>query len=178
MPPKVKPMTAAASKTAEKKTKKADEITLLPAPKLPNIRTYSIEVKDPFTISYYANSKHNYANVVICVNGTMEYSEYEVRVAKDHRLILFVRAIRAKLFNEMILKKIMGQHYHKGSARVIAWDDKVQEMEGKKVYPQNGLYWGKPQVAHLKRKCTGTPIAVDKLNYPSPSVYCVKMRGE
>ncbi len=30
----------------------------------------------------------------------------------------------------MILKKIMGQHYHEGSARIIAWDDTVQEMEG------------------------------------------------
>jgi hypothetical protein len=71
MPPKVKPVTAAASKTAEKK-KKADEIALLPAPKLPDIRTYSIEAEDPFTISYYANGKHDYTNVVIRVNGTME----------------------------------------------------------------------------------------------------------
>ncbi len=72
----------------------------------------------------------------------------------------------------------MGQHYHEGSTRVIAWDDTVQEMEGKKVYPQNGLYWGKPQVAHLKWKCTGTPISVDKLDYPIPLAYRVKMRGE
>ncbi len=32
MPPKVKPKAAGATKTAEKKTKKADEIALLPAP--------------------------------------------------------------------------------------------------------------------------------------------------
>jgi hypothetical protein len=139
MPPKVKPMTVAALKTAEKKTKKADEITLLPAPKLPNIRTYSIEAEDPFTISYYANGKHDYADVVIRVNRTMEYGEYKVRVAKDGRLISFVLAIHVKSFDKMILKKIMGQHYHEGSARVIAWDDMVQEMEGKKVYPKNGL---------------------------------------
>ncbi len=72
----------------------------------------------------------------------------------------------------------MGQHYHMGSACVITWDDTVQEMEGKKVYPQNGLYWGKPQVAHLKWKCTGTPIAVNKLNYPRPLAYCLKMMVE
>jgi hypothetical protein len=76
---------------------------------------------------------------VIRVNGTMEYGEYKVRVAKDGRSISFVGAIRAKLFDKTILKNIMGQHYHKGSTRVIAWDDTVQEMEGKKVYPQNGL---------------------------------------
>ena len=45
MLPKVKPVTAAASKTAKKKTKKADGIALLPAPKLPNIRTYSIKAE-------------------------------------------------------------------------------------------------------------------------------------
>ncbi len=72
----------------------------------------------------------------------------------------------------------MGQHYHEGSACVIVWDDTVQEMEGKKVYPQNELYWGKPQVAHLKWKCTGTPIDVDKLNFPRPLAYLVNIRGE
>jgi hypothetical protein len=49
-------------------------------------------------------------------------------VAKDGCLILFVRAIREKLFNKMILKKVMGQHYHEGSACIIAWDDTVQEI--------------------------------------------------
>jgi hypothetical protein len=33
-------------------------------------------------------------------------------------------------------------------------------------------------VVHLKWKCTGTPIAVNKLDYPRPLAYCVKMRGE
>jgi hypothetical protein len=78
MPPKVKPAAAAAAtKTAEKKPKKADEITHLPAPKLPKIRTFSIDAEDPLTILYYATGKHNYADVVIGVNGTrMEYGEY------------------------------------------------------------------------------------------------------
>jgi hypothetical protein len=69
---------------------------------------------------------------------------------QDGRSILFVRAISAKPFDKTILTKIMGQHYHVGSACVITWDNTVQEMEGKKVYPKNGLYWGKPQVAYLK----------------------------
>jgi hypothetical protein len=78
MPPKVKPMAAAATKTAKKKTKKADEIALLPAPKLSNIRTFSIEVEDPLTVSYYATGKHDYANIVSHVNGTIEYIEYKI----------------------------------------------------------------------------------------------------
>ncbi len=112
MPPKVKPLTAAASKTAEKKTKKADEIALLPAPKLPDIRTYSIEAGDLFTVSYYANGKHDYADAVIRVNRTMGYGKYKVQVAKDGRSILFVHTICAKSFDKTIKKKIMGQHYH------------------------------------------------------------------
>jgi hypothetical protein len=168
MPPKVKPMATAATKTAKKKTKKADEITHLPARKLPNIRTFSIKVEDPLTISYYAKGKHDYTNVVFCVNGTIEYGEYKVRMAKDGRLILLVQAIHVKLIDKVILKKIFGHHYHKGSARIIAWDNMVQEMEGEKVHPKNGLYWRMPQVGYLKWKCTGTPIAIDKLGYPRP----------
>jgi hypothetical protein len=89
----------------------------------------------------------------------MEYDEYKVRVAKDGHLILFVCAICARLFDKIILKKIMKNNYHEGSASIIAWDYTVQEMEAKKVHPKNGLYWETPQVAYLKWKCTGTPIA-------------------
>jgi hypothetical protein len=78
MPPKVKPMATAATKTSKKKTKKADEIAHLPAPKLPKIRTFSIKAEDPLTVSYYATGKHDYANVVIHVSGMMEYGEYKV----------------------------------------------------------------------------------------------------
>ncbi len=66
--------------------------------------------------------------------------------------------------------------FHEGSACVIAWDDTVQKMEGKKVHPKNGLYWGMPQVAYLKWKCTETPIAINKLDYQM--AYRVKMCGK
>ncbi len=119
MPPKVKPAAAAASKTAKKKTKEADEIAHLHAPKLPNFRTISIEAEDPLTISYYAIGKHDYTDVVFRVNKTMEYGEYKVQMNKDGHSILFVRTICALLFDNTILKKKMGQHYHEGSARVM-----------------------------------------------------------
>jgi hypothetical protein len=70
----------------------------------------------------------------------------------------------------------MMDNYHEDSARIIAWDDTVQEMEAKKVHPNNGLYWGTPQVVYLKWNCTGNPIAVNKLNYQMP--YRVKIHGE
>ncbi len=109
MPPKVKPLAVAAAKTAKKKTTKADEVTHLPVPKLPKIRTFSIEAENPLTVSYYATDKHDYADVVIRVNRMMKYCECEVQVAKDGHLILFVCTIHAKLFDNIILKKNEGQ---------------------------------------------------------------------
>ncbi len=127
-------MATAAAKPAAKKPKKDDEITHLPTPKLPKILNFSVEAEGSLTTLYYANGKHDYANVVFCVNRTMEYGEYEVQVAKDSCSILFVSAICARSFDKIILKKIMKDKYHEGSARVIVWDDTVQEMEAKKVH--------------------------------------------
>jgi hypothetical protein len=140
MPPKEKP--TAAKKTAAKKQNKDDKITLLPAIKLPAISTFSIKVADPLTISYYADGAHNYAKVVICVNRTVEYSEYEVGVVKDGHLILFVHTIHARLFNKKVLKIITKDDYRKSCACVIAWNNTVQEMEAKKVHSKYGLFWG------------------------------------
>jgi hypothetical protein len=64
MPPKVKPMAAMAAKNP----KKDDEITHLPAPKLPESLNFSIQAEDPLTVSYYVNGMHIYANVVFHVN--------------------------------------------------------------------------------------------------------------
>jgi hypothetical protein len=65
-----------------------------------------IKAEDPLTVPYYANGAHNYTDVVFRVNGTMEeYGEYEVQVAKDGRLVLFIRAIHARLFDKKIKKK-------------------------------------------------------------------------
>ena len=33
--------------------------------------------------------------------------------------------------------------------------------------PMNGLFWGEPQVMRLRWKCTCTPTAVNKHNYPT-----------
>ncbi len=175
-PPKVKPVAAAAMKTAVIKPKKDHEIKHLPAPKLPEITNFSINAEDPLNVSYYANSKHNYADVVFRVNRTMGCCEYKVRVAKDGRSILFVRTICARLFDKIILKKIMKDNYNEGSTHIIPWDDTVHEMELKKVHSKNGLFWGMPQVVYLKWKCTGMPIAIGKLDYQTQ--YRVKIRGE
>jgi hypothetical protein len=59
-------------------------------------------------------------------------------------------------------------------AHIIAWDNTALEMQAKKVHPKNGFFWGKPQVARLKWKCTGTPTTVNKHNYPTEYSMCDK----
>ena len=41
------------------------------------------------------------------------------------------------------------------------------EMQANNVRPMNGLFWGEPQVVRLRWKCTCTPTAVNKHNYPT-----------
>ena len=61
----------------------------------------------------------------------------------------------------------MGKEYHESSARIVAWDDTVLEMQAKNVHPLNGLCWGERKVVQLRWKCTGTPTRVDKQDYPT-----------
>jgi hypothetical protein len=97
----------------------------------------------------------------------MQKSEYQVCVAEDGLLVSFVRAISSMSFDKKILRKIMGAEYRESSSRVVAWDDTALAMQAKNVRPVNGLFWGEPQVARLMWKCTGTPTAINKHNYPT-----------
>ncbi len=57
-----------------------------------------------------------------------------------------------------------------------AWHNNI-EMQVKNVRPVNGLFGGEPQVVWLRWKCTCTPTAVNKHDYPTE--YRVKdKRGE
>ena len=61
----------------------------------------------------------------------------------------------------------MGEDYRESSACVVAWDDTALEMQRQNVRPLNGLFWGERQVVRLRWKCTGTPTAVKKHDYPT-----------
>ena len=129
--------------------------------------SFSIDAEDPITVSDYAVGAYDYADVVFRINGTMQKSEYQVRVAEDGLSVSFVRAISSKSFDKKILGKIMGAEYRESSSRVVACEDTALEMQAKNVRPVKGLFWGEPQVARLKWKCTGTPTAVNKHDYPT-----------
>jgi hypothetical protein len=129
--------------------------------------SFSIDATDPLTAHYYAVGAYDYADVVFHVNGTMQKSEYQVHVAKDGLSVSFVRAISSMSYDKRILRKIMGVEYSESSSRVVAWDDTALAMQAKNVRPVNGLFWGEPQVARLRWKCTGTPTAVNKHDYPT-----------
>jgi hypothetical protein len=105
---------------------------------------------DPLTSQYYADGVDDYADVVFCVNETMQKSEYQIQLAKDSLSVLFMRVICSRSFDKKILCKIMGVEYRESSARVVAWDDTALEMQAKNVRPMNGLFWGEPQVVRLR----------------------------
>jgi hypothetical protein len=99
MPPKVKPLPT-------KPTKK-DMATASAKPSPPATAaattSFSIDATDPLTAHYYANGVYDNADVVFHVNGTMQKSEYQVRVAEDGLSVLFVRAISSMSYDKRIL---------------------------------------------------------------------------
>jgi hypothetical protein len=164
MPPKVKPL------PTNKPTKKdmAAASAKPPPPAATAAATsFSVNAEDPITVSYYAVGAYDYADVVFRINRTMQKSEYQVRVAEDGLSVSFVRAISAMSFDKKILRKIMGAEYRESSSRIVSWDDTALAMQAKNVRPVNGLFWGKLQVARLMWKCTGTPTAMNKHDYPT-----------
>ena len=167
MPPKVKPLP---TKPTKKDMAAASAKPPPPAAAAAAALTsFSVDAEDSITVSDYAVGvgASDYADVAFRVNGTMQKSEYQVRVAEDGLLISFVRAISSMSFDKKILRKIMGAEYRESSSHVIAWDDTVLAMQAKNVRPVNGLFWGEPQVARLMWKCTGTPTAINKHDYPT-----------
>jgi hypothetical protein len=168
MPPKVKPLPTNKPTKKDMAAASAKPPPPVAAAAAPATATsFSVDAEDPITVSDYAVGAYDYANIVFRINGTMQKSEYQVRVAKDGLLVSFVRAISAMSFDKKILRKIMDTEYRESSSRVVAWDDTALAMQAKNVRPVNGLFWGEPQVARLMWKCTGTPTAVNKHDYPT-----------
>ena len=150
MPPKKKPAAptaAAGESTVEKK------VTPPPAPK-PSI--FNISCTDVFGVSYFCEGSQDFAEVTLHVNGVLRDIDYHVSMAPDGKSINYVRTVRSECFTKEVLQSIMGTDYSTTHTRVIAYDDVAQEMLEKKVISKNKLYWGEPQVVHLKWECTGT----------------------
>ena len=62
-----------------------------------------------------------------------------------------------------------GEGVHPHPQRVTAHDNVTEAMKKAKVTPnasQLYLYWGEPQVIHLKFKCTGSP-KITRVRYPT-----------
>ena len=75
MPPKVMPL------PKNKPTKKdiAAAAAMPPSPTTAAAATsFSLDAEDPLKAHYYADGAYDYADVVICINGTMQKGEYQV----------------------------------------------------------------------------------------------------
>ena len=77
-----------------------------------------------------------------------------------------------------VVAEDLGEDPGKISSRVVAWDNTALAMQAKKLRPVNGLFWGEPQVARLRWKCTGTPTAMNKHDYPTGYKVVRDKKGE
>ena len=89
IPPKVKPLPT----KPNKKDIAAAAVQPPPPAAAAAATSFSVDANEPLMDNYYANGAYDYADVVFYVNGTMQKGEYQVRVAKDSLLALFVCAI-------------------------------------------------------------------------------------
>jgi len=163
MPPKFK---APPRKPGAKKIKgESNDVAAMPppTPKLPV--NFSIDLTDKFLVAYHCEGSQDLADMVFQVNGVLHADiDYHVSVAADRKSISWQRAIRTICFSKRILEAILKGDYSKASHRAVAYDDVAQEMHEKKICPERKLYWGAPQVVHLKWECTGA-ITIIKRNY-------------
>ncbi len=60
------------------------------------------------------------------------------------------------------MKSILKDAYSHSSHCAVAYNDVAQEMQDKKVRPENKLYWGAPQVVHLKWECMGNTTIIKR----------------
>jgi hypothetical protein len=160
MPPKVKPVAPAATKTAAMKPAPKTETTTLPAPSPPS--KFSVDSTDKYGIAYYCMGTQDFAVVVIHINGVLYKSDYRMSVAQDGMSVLFQRSINFLCYIKEILALIMGNAYSPSNHLVVAHNNIAQEMFAKKIRPNNKRIWGAAQMMRIKWECTGTPAIVKR----------------
>jgi hypothetical protein len=84
MPPKVKPVAAAATK----KTIPNAETATLPTPSSPP-SNFSVDSTDKYGIAYYCKGTQDFADVVIHVSGCLHERKYHMSIAQDGMSVLF-----------------------------------------------------------------------------------------
>ncbi len=126
MPPKVKPMTVAATK---KPITKAETMTL-PTPSPPS--NFSVDSTDKYGIAYYCKGTQDFADVVIHVNGCLHESKYHVSIAQDGMSISFEHCINSMCYTKKILAAIMGNLYSPSNHCIVAYDNIARRCLQKK----------------------------------------------
>jgi len=161
LPPKFKtpPRKPGAKKIKEKSNDVA--AMLPPAPKLR--MNFSVDLTYKFLISYHCEGSQDLADVVFHVNGVFHADiDYRGSIAMDRKSILWQHAIQSICFSKKILKAILKDGFSASSHRAVAYDDVAQEMQEKRIHPNCKLYWGAPQVVHLKWKCMGATTIIKR----------------
>ena len=167
MPPKLK---APRRKPAGSKKTKVDSAAAAatpppPAPKPKPPETFSVDSTDKFLVAYHTKGKHDVADVMFHINGVLCNIDYRVSVAADRKSVSWQRAINSVCFSKKILEAILKNGNSASSHRAVTYNDVTQEIQEKKIRPEHKLFWGAPQVVHIKWECTGA-TTIFKRDYP------------
>jgi hypothetical protein len=164
MPPKLKAPPRKPDAKKKIKGESDNDVTAMPPPAPKPRVNFSIDSTDKFLVSYHCKGKQDVADVVFHVSGVLRDTDYRVSVAVDRTSISWQRAIQSICFTKKILQAILKNGYSASSHHAVTYGDIMQEMQEKKVRPKHKLFWGAPQVVHIKWECT-VATAIFKRDY-------------
>jgi len=135
----------------------------------PVSKLYGFDTDDKYAVSFDTEGTTDYCLVSFFVNGVLPATGgYAATLSDDGYTIRWSRPVDAFLFSMEHLRSIMGRAYSDSHVRVRSYDEVTQAiLRDKAEADVNGLFWGKPQEIHLKKRCTGT-IETTAMPYRAP----------
>jgi hypothetical protein len=153
--------------TGGMKTTGEDEADLIDS--RPVSKRYGFGTNDKYAVSFDTEGTTDYCLLSFFVSGVLPATGgYVATMSDDGYTIRWSRPVDSFLLSMEHLCSIMGRKYSDSHVRVRSYDEVVQAISRDKVEADvNGLFWGKPQEIHLKKRCTGT-VETTAMPYRAP----------
>jgi hypothetical protein len=144
---------------------KADLVVSRPVSKL-----YGFGTIDKYAVSFDTEGTTDYCLVSFFVSGILPATGgYVATLSNDGYTIRWSCPVDSFLLSMEHLCSIMERKYLDSHVRVCSYDEMAQAISRDKVDADvNGLFWGKPQEIHLKKRCTGTVETTAMLHRAPP----------
>ncbi len=142
----------------------ADLIVSRPVSKL-----YGFNTDDKYAVSFDTEGTTDYCLVSFFISGVLPATGgYVATLSENGYTIRWSRPVDSFLLSMEHLRSIMGRKYSDSHVRVRSYNEVAQSISRDKIDADvNGLFWGKPQEIHLKKRCTGT-VETTAMPYRAP----------